>query len=317
MTVSVVDSAHVFPASGCFMERTAPLSILDATVANFTPTETVLAYDTPAPTPTSLLEALRRVLDGYPQWCGSLHCLPFDAATRRHGRLGLTWGRPDDPGVVSLPLPAPGPLFDPSLLDARAPAATQPPNAADLLPCNRFDWWISNADSPFPPVSPPAELLRDGPLLPLDPPGTPMPWADWDLAAPVAHRVLHFPGPELLRLWQAATTAATHDAGGDDDARISHLNALLGHIWSCVTRARSQAASDEAVTLDYTLGVRARLAPPLPDRFVGSPLVIAAATAPVRDVVSSSSASSRLLCKTVAAFMPKAVAGHVAEKIRE
>ncbi|KAK0637634.1 Putrescine hydroxycinnamoyltransferase 1 [Lasiodiplodia hormozganensis] len=413
MSVSVVAEARVFPASGCFEERTAPLSILDATVANFTPTETVLAYDAPAPTPTSLLEALRRVLDAYPQWCGSLHCLPFDAATR-HGRLALTWGRPDDPGVVfvearcdvalasaaparvegeldwdpssfpaaqlvpstplaapaargddgngpprpavlvqattftcgglaiglrlahpladahalahfvrdwaaaarsSLPPPAPGPLFDPSLLDARA--APQPPdNAADPLPCNRFDWWISNAGSPFPPVHPPAELLlRDGQPPPLDPPGTPMPWADWDLAAPVAHRVLHFPGPELLRLWQAV--AAPHDAGdADDGPRISRLDALLGHIWSCVTRARGQAASDEPVTLDYTLGVRARLAPPLPDRFVGSPLVIAAATAPARDVVVSSSAS-RLLRKTVAAFTPAAVAGHVAEKMWE
>ncbi|KAB2572407.1 Putrescine hydroxycinnamoyltransferase 1 [Lasiodiplodia theobromae] len=418
MSVFFVAEARVFPASGCFEERTVPLSILDATVANFTPTETVLAYDAPAPTPTFLLEALQRVLDAYPQWCGSLHCLPFDAATR-HGRLALTWGRPDDPGVVfvearcdvalasvaparveseldwdpssfpaaqlvpstplaapaargddgnapprpavlvqvtsftcgglaiglrlahpladahalahfvrdwaaaarsSLPPPAPGPLFDPSLLDARAAAAAaQPPGASAALPCNRFDWWISNAGSPFPPVHPPAELLlRDGPLPPpLDPPGTPMPWADWDLAAPVAHRVLHFPGPELLRLWQAA--AATHEgAGGDDDARISRLDALLGHIWSCVTRARGQAASDEAVTLDYTLGVRARLAPPLPDRFVGSPLVIAAATAPARDVVSSSgSKASRLLRQTVAAFTPEAVAGHVAEKMRE
>lgn len=404
MSVSVVDSARVFPASGCAEERTVPLSILDATVANFTPTETVLAYDAPAPAPASLLEALRQVLDAYPQWCGRLHCLPFDAATRRHGRLALTWGRPDDPGVVfvearcdvplassaaparvegeldwdpssfpaaqlvpstplaapaargddgnapprpavlvqattfpcgglaiglrlahpladahalahfvrdwaaaarSLPPPAPGPLFDPSLLDARA--APQSSDAA-ALPCNRFDWWISNAGSPFPPVHPPAEL-RDGPPL-LDPPATPMPWADWDLAAPVAHRVLHFPGPELLRLWQAATTT-------DDEARIRRLDALLGHIWSCVTRARGQQASDEAVTLDYTLGVRARLQPPLPDRFVGSPLVIAAATAPARDVVSSSSSASRLLRKTVAAFTPEAVAGHVAEKMQE
>lgn len=412
MSVSVVAEARVFPASGIVEERTVPLSILDATVANFTPTETVLAYDAPAPTPTSLLEALRRVLDAYPQWCGSLHCLPFDATTRRHGRLALTWGRPDDPGVVfvearcdvalasaapprvdgeldwdpssfpaaqlvpstplaapaaranddgnapprpavlvqattfpcgglaiglrlahpladahalahfvrdwaaaarsSLPPPAPGPLFDPSLLDARA--APQPPNAAPPLPCNRFDWWISNAGSPFPPVSPPAELLRDGPL---DPPGTPMPWADWDLAAPVAHRVLHFPGPELLRLWQAATTHDHASDDADDAARISRLDALLGHIWSCVTRARGQSASDEPVTLDYSLGVRARLAPPLPDRFVGSPLVIAAATAPARDVVASPSSASRLLRQTVEAFTPEAVAGHVAQKMRE
>ncbi|KAF9634229.1 hypothetical protein BFW01_g5124 [Lasiodiplodia theobromae] len=395
MSISVVAEARVFPASraaGALEEHTAPLSILDATVTNFTPTETVLAYAAPAPAPASLSAALRHVLDAYPQWCGRLHFLPFDAVARRHGRLALTWGRPDDPGVAfvearcsvaltsvaparaesdlvwdpssfpaaqlvpttplaapadpsphpavlvqvttfscgglavglrlahpladahalalfihdwaaaarSLPPPAPGPLFDPGLLDARAA-----PHAS-ALPCNRFDWWISNAGSPLPPVEAPVEL-RDGPL---DPPGTPMPWADWDLAAPVAHRVLHFGGAELLRMWQAAT----RDAG---DVRISRLDALMGHVWSRVCHARGQADSDEPVTLDYSLGVRARLDPPLPDRFVGSPLVIAAATAPARDVCSAATKASLLLRATVAAFTPAAVAGHLAAKLQE
>ncbi|OJD28715.1 transferase family protein [Diplodia corticola] len=404
-SVSAVAETRVFPASraaaGALEERTAPLSILDATVANFSPTETVLAYAAPAPTPAALREALRRVLDAYPQWCGRLHRLPFDAAARRYGRLALTWGRADDPGVAfvdarcdmalasaapprpareldwdpsgfpavelvpATPLaaptapggddspeprpallaqatsfacgglavglrlahpladahalanfvrdwaaaarglapPVPGPLFDPSLLDAYA---APPPPSARALPCNRFDWWISNAGSPLPPVHPPAEL-RAGPL---DPPGTPMPWADWDVAAPVAVRVLRFSGAELLRLWQAAA----RDAG---DARLSRLDALLGHVWSRVCRARGQADSDEPVTLDYSLGVRARLDPPLPDRFVGSPLVIAAATAPAREVCGAATSASLLLRATVAAFTPAAVAGHLAGKLQE
>ncbi|KAK7707743.1 hypothetical protein SLS57_009258 [Botryosphaeria dothidea] len=412
-SISVNAETRVFPASRPAEERTVPLSILDATVANFAPTETVLAYDAPAPAPQALLEGLRRVLDWFPQWSGRLHCLPFDAASRRHGRLALTWGGQNDPGVAfvearcdmslaeaaplrspgdlewdpsafpaaqlvpqtplaapfssdadtavprpallaqlttftcgglavglrfahpladahalahflrdwaaacrNLPPPSPGPLFDPALLDARAAPA---PADAPPLPCNRFDWWVSNAGSPFPPVQPPPELRDAGPLL--DAPGTPMPWADWDVAAPVSHRVLRFRRLELQRLWEAASTSEAEDDGTATatatatSSRISRLDALLGHLWACINRARGlEDEEEEEVTLDYTLGVRPRVAPALPDRFVGSPLIIAAARSPARDVMTAG-AAARLLRAVVGAFTPTAVAGHLHEKL--
>lgn len=62
--------------------------------------------------------------------------------------------------------------------------------------------------------------------------------------------------------------------------------------------------------------MRGRVAPALSDEFVGSPLVLAAATAPARDVVVAAKAA-RLLRATVAACTPEAVGAFLREKAGE
>jgi len=61
------------------------------------------------------------------------------------------------------------------------------------------------------------------------------------------------------------------------NSRISKHDAIIAHVWSCINRARSTNLDPYAtVYLDQTLGIRQRLSPPLPDNFLGSPIVLAA-----------------------------------------
>ncbi|RDX39957.1 hypothetical protein OH76DRAFT_1413266 [Lentinus brumalis] len=51
-------------------------------------------------TPEALTQSLRKTIDSYPQWAGQLHWIPYDLAKgQRQGRVAVTYGSPDDPGV--------------------------------------------------------------------------------------------------------------------------------------------------------------------------------------------------------------------------
>lgn len=88
----------------------APLSIMDATVGGFTPTEMILLYDAsdegiPADV-QQLKTSLRTTLDSYPQWCGRLRLSDYDPTSTSHldrfGRFVLTYGGEPEPGVEFL-----------------------------------------------------------------------------------------------------------------------------------------------------------------------------------------------------------------------
>lgn len=78
---------------------------------------------------------------------------------------------------------------------------------------------------------------------------------------------------------------------------MSRLDALLAHVWTLVVRARKpelDALGGGEVYMDVTLGLRARLDPPLPDTFVGSPIILAHATLPSSTFIPSPSPLSPL-----------------------
>jgi hypothetical protein len=83
----------------------------------------------------------------------------------------------------------------------------------------------------------------------------------------VSHYIVIFTTDEVKRIWE--------DASSNSQVPISRLNALLAHIWLLIIRARELSSDQEAVYLDVTLGARAQLLPPLPENFVGSPLILA------------------------------------------
>ncbi|KIK68858.1 hypothetical protein GYMLUDRAFT_67568 [Collybiopsis luxurians FD-317 M1] len=100
---------RVFPYSKVEgASSTKALSIVDGSVLRYSPASAIWFFDAPSSPSAdteSLLLSLRKTLDIYPQWAGSLHmpdpnvvsdCAPH---TQRYNRPQLTWGAVDDPGV--------------------------------------------------------------------------------------------------------------------------------------------------------------------------------------------------------------------------
>ncbi|KAJ7181639.1 transferase family-domain-containing protein [Mycena crocata] len=99
------NSSRVFPDEPS-SPRTTALSVLDASVGNFTPTGAAWIYDAPpeqsALSPAHMKRALIKTLNAYPQWAGQLQFTRYDRSgdhTSRSRRLEITYGAPDDPGV--------------------------------------------------------------------------------------------------------------------------------------------------------------------------------------------------------------------------
>ncbi|KAJ6460769.1 transferase family-domain-containing protein [Mycena vitilis] len=100
-------SSRVFPEDRS-PNRTADLSILDASVGNFGAAAAAWVYDAPedhgktALTPAHLKRSLAKTLNAYPQWAGQLQNTPYIPGRNhnsRSRRLQVTYGAPTDPGV--------------------------------------------------------------------------------------------------------------------------------------------------------------------------------------------------------------------------
>lgn len=188
-------------------------------------------------------------------------------------------------GISTLQLP---PVFDPQQLDRTAAgdidAILPDPDILDRasdVPLHRHDWWASEPGCPPRILSAtrvPA-VLQGSPLVGAL--GKPLPWAEWDRAAPVAHYLVHFGPSELQRIWEAATA----DAG-----RVSRLDALLSHMWALIARARGLADDDAPVHFDVSIGLRSRLQPPLADAFLGSPILSIPVTVSGREAAAGRTA---------------------------
>ncbi|EHK25871.1 uncharacterized protein TRIVIDRAFT_32971 [Trichoderma virens Gv29-8] len=167
------------------------------------------------------------------------------------------------------------PIFEPDWLDSRAAGDIGAHEAdpdlvseARSLPLLRHDWWNTTAGhqatlSQATINSKPKDdaLLQRAMMSPAYPP----PWESWDISNSVTNALIHFTEDELERLKKSATGTM---------ARVSRLDALLAHVWSGINRARIPLLKkDDEVFLDFTLGVRARVSPGLPDNFLGSPLI--------------------------------------------
>lgn len=114
----VTQRSRILPRSPVELEQSTPLSLLDATTANFGLTSAIWLLERPTiATPSGGLAAqihtaLSITLDAYPQWCGHLKAilsidqadLPPETATfpthaKRYGRVYVHYGTSTDPGV--------------------------------------------------------------------------------------------------------------------------------------------------------------------------------------------------------------------------
>lgn len=172
------------------------------------------------------------------------------------------------------------PVFDPTMLDRQAGAISleqpdpQMVARARDLPMHRFDWWATNAPG-YPDwamASSAATMPSPGVLKAQQlSPSTHPPWLTWDMALPVEHAQIRFAAAEVGRMKDAAGASLPSEMSKQ---KISRLDSLLSHVWMLINRARSHQDSEESVYLDLTLGLRSRVSPPLPDGFVGSPLLL-------------------------------------------
>ncbi|CCF35464.1 transferase [Colletotrichum higginsianum] len=172
------------------------------------------------------------------------------------------------------------PVFNPAQLDQVAglrPGSPPDPDRvakARSLPMHRFDWWAEDAPG-YPQAVKPATLATMPPPDELATtklsPSTFPPWPTWDMAAAVDHVQIRFAADELARMREAAQASLPDDL---KSLRISRLDAALAHIWTLMNRARGFQGDRESVYVNITLGLRNRVSPPLPDTFVGSPLLL-------------------------------------------
>lgn len=165
---------------------------------------------------------------------------------------------------LDLPKPELNPVFEPELLDSKAAGDINgdQPDPAILgqvpdLPLHRYDWWAVQAQCPWPQEIP--EIFRNQKLVPV---GTAMPWSDWDVNAPVSHYLVHLTCDQVEIIYKKATE------GNTTTTRISRHDAVLAHIWSCITRARNQQDDDGPVHCDLVYGTRPALQ--LGNNFIGS-----------------------------------------------
>ncbi|KAH6713266.1 hypothetical protein BKA61DRAFT_72502 [Leptodontidium sp. MPI-SDFR-AT-0119] len=229
--------------------------------------------------------------------CGSMaigiaitHCLADALSLSRFASDWALTTRSLTPSKTSpsLPpnLPELSPIFDPQRLDAhaagdiRGPPDEENQRKARELPQHRYDWYTPVSGQPWPNPKPEdfndavkqAAMKYEVGLSP----SIPIPWGQWDTTLPVAHRLLHFSKEEILAIHKTASTNTNTSpsliAKGEHDGKISKHDALLAHLWSLIITSRNLPEGTTSY-LDLTFGVRARVEPPLPDGFLGSPIM--------------------------------------------
>ena len=111
-SIDALEESRVYPNQAHVTPTTAPLSIIDASVARFTPCGAIWYFD-PLEDGESwdagtLRESLEHTLSAYPQWAGQLRMMPYkpDLQERknieRYGRMEVRYGYESDPGVAYL-----------------------------------------------------------------------------------------------------------------------------------------------------------------------------------------------------------------------
>ncbi|EEU36447.1 uncharacterized protein NECHADRAFT_94112 [Fusarium vanettenii 77-13-4] len=186
--------------------------------------------------------------------------------------------------VAKSAIPALTPLFDPALLDSQAAGdinAEEPDEdilqKARSLPMHRYDWWASAATCPWPFKIPAPFDTEEQTSV-----GKLMPWAEWDLASPVSNYVVHLNRNQVDVLWNKANENASE--------KLSRHDAVLGHIWSCIARARGLQDDDGPVHCDLVYGVRPSFQ--LGSEFQGSPCMMMNVELAVSKVADESNLSA-------------------------
>ncbi|KAG6891243.1 hypothetical protein C0995_008495 [Termitomyces sp. Mi166 len=175
------------------------------------------------------------------------------------------------------PPPVLSPVFDPLLIDRAAAGDIDAPSpspsiieAARGLPLHRYDCWNSQLNCP--PFMKSLTTVPPEVASAVSHFGNQIDWTNWEYTAPVSYYLVEFSPGELRAMWEEANSFS----------RVSHLDALLAHIWNLVIRARK---FDGECYLDVTIGFRKRLNPPLPTSFLGSPIISIQVTATAQDAI--------------------------------
>lgn len=171
----------------------------------------------------------------------------------------------------AFPKPQLNPLFDPERLDSMAAGDindAQPDPAiiskALSLPMHRYDWWSTPALCPWPQEIP--EPFRNQKHTPV---GPDMPWSEWDFKAAVSHYLVHLNRSQVDEIYADTIKGTCCDS---TNSRISRHDAVLAHIWSCITRARQLGEDTGLVHCDLAYGTRPVLG--LGENFIGSPTLM-------------------------------------------
>lgn len=179
-------------------------------------------------------------------------------------RFVRDWASVSRAMLTEAPLPVLSSVFEPMRLDAFAAGDISADDAdpsvmedALQLPLHRYDWWA-------PPAQPPSPFTLDLPLA-----GKQLPWAEWDTNAPVDQYTVHFNRKQIDHLWQSAIQKSSPES---PNLTISKHDAILAHIWSCVTRARGLQDDQDSVHCDLVLGTRPAFQ--LGSSFLGSPTMM-------------------------------------------
>ncbi|KAF4948724.1 hypothetical protein FSARC_13660 [Fusarium sarcochroum] len=158
------------------------------------------------------------------------------------------------------------PVFNPTLLDNNAAGdinAEHPDKTiiqqAEALPMHRFDWWAPKSKPPFPFKIPAPYDAEDQ-----EPVGKAMPWAEWNFTSPVSNYAVHLNREQVNFL--------LNKANENSSQKLSQHDAVLGHIWSCIARARGLENDTGPVHCDLVYGVRPSFQ--LGEKFLGSPTVM-------------------------------------------
>jgi hypothetical protein len=119
---------------------------------------------------------------------------------------------------------------------------------------------------------------------------------------------LHFSSEEIQNIY-------AQDISLDPDSNISKHDAIIAHLWTRINAARLNSP-DTKTYLNMTFGIRSRLYPPLPNNFLGSPILIAAIpfpspTSATREPESHLSTAAQRIRKTLQQFTPSAIGAHL------
>ncbi|KAF4996300.1 hypothetical protein FGRMN_4551 [Fusarium graminum] len=178
------------------------------------------------------------------------------------------------------PLPSLTPTFNHALIDNHASGdinAGGPDKIivkqAEALPMNRYDWWAPESAPPWPFAIPEPFATDD-----LQPTGKAMPWTEWDVASPVSNYVIYLNREQVDFLSNKANESSIQ--------KLSQHDAILGHIWSCIARARGLETDAEPIHCDLVYGVRSSFR--INDSFLGSPTVMMSVELPGSEVSDSS-----------------------------
>ncbi|TRX88307.1 hypothetical protein FHL15_010811 [Xylaria flabelliformis] len=216
-------------------------------------------------------------------------------------------------------------IFNPGLLDAHAgldPRSTEPDakriHRARSLPMHRYDWWATGAPG-YPSwattssnaTKPPPDELSCTQLSP----STDPPWPTWDLGASVEHMQIRFSKAEVGKMKDAAMNTLPSNLQGQ---KVSRQDALLAHLWILVNRARKLENLQDQVFMDISLGIRNRVSPPLPDSFIGSPLLLAYVTKTGADAATAAiGAVAGSIRQLLSQFTPQAVSDYLYDAAHE